>query len=123
MDQPSFLMINEVQYAADPSNFIKYLYDVYGEILKIVATGSSAFYIDKKLTDSLSGRKRVFELKTLSFEEWLAFRNLNDLSSELALIREQKDYTSSSHRELMELFNEYLVYGVYPAVVLEHKRE
>jgi predicted AAA+ superfamily ATPase len=121
--QPSFLMIDEVQYAADPSNFLKYLYDVYGENLKIVATGSSAFYIDKKFTDSLSGRKRVFELKTLSFEEWLVFKNLSDLYRELALIREQKDYTSSSHRELMEMFNEYLVFGGYPAVVLENNRE
>ena len=116
-------MIDEVQYAADPSNFLKYLYDVYGENLKIVAAGSSAFYIDKKFTDSLSGRKRVFELMTLSFEEWLVFKNLNDLSRELALIREQKNYTSSSHRELMEMFNEYLVFGGYPAVVLDNNRE
>ena len=122
-DQPSFLMIDEVQYAADPSNFLKYLYDVYGNNLKIVATGSSAFYIDKKFTDSLSGRKRVFELQTLSFEEWLFFKKLNDLSRELALIRERKDYTSSSHRELMEMFHEYLVFGGYPEVVLENNRE
>ena len=60
---------------------------------------------------------------TLSFEEWLVFKNLNDLSRELALIREQKNYTSSSHRELMEMFNEYLVFGGYPAVVLDNNRE
>ena len=116
-------MIDEVQYAADPSNFLKYLYDVYGENLKIVATGSSAFYIDKKFTDSLSGRKRVFELKTLSFEEWLIFKNLSDLSKELGIIRERKQYTSISHRELSEMLNEYLIFGGYPEVVLEHKEE
>jgi len=39
------------------------LFDVYGENLKIIATGSSAFYIDDKFKDSLAGRKRVFEIK------------------------------------------------------------
>ena len=122
-NQPIFLLIDEVQYAADPSNFLKYIYDVYSENLKIVATGSSAFYIDKKFTDSLSGRKRIFELQTLTFEECLVFKNLSDLSGELELIRERKEYTSSRHRELMEMFNEYLIFGGYPEVVLENNKE
>ncbi len=121
--QPIFLFIDEVQYAANPSNFLKYLYDVYNKNLKIVTTGSSAFYMDKKFSDSLSGRKRIFELQTLTFEEWLAFRNLIDLSEELELIRKQNEYISSSYRELMEMFNEYMVFGGYPEVALENNRE
>ena len=92
--QKIILFIDEVQYANDPSNFLKYLYDVYGENLKIVATGSSAFYIDKKFTDSLSGRKRVFELRTLSFEEYIDFTANPGLSQELKLIRNQHGYIS-----------------------------
>jgi len=91
--------------------------------LKIIATGSSAFYFDKKFTDSLSGSKRVFELKTLSFKEWLEFKQLTHLSSELEIIRVREDYTSTSHRELMEMLNEYLVFGGYPAVVLEYDKD
>ena len=116
---PHFLFIDEVQHASDPSNFLKYLYDVYGENLKIVATGSSAFYIDRKFTDSLAGRKRVFELKTLSFREYLMFTKKTAFYKELDLIRNQEGYVSSHMRELMGEFNKYLVYGGYPEVVLE----
>jgi uncharacterized protein len=77
-----YLFIDEIQYAEDPSNFLKYLFDVYAENLKIIATGSSAFYIDKKFTDSLAGRKRIFELQTLSFIEWLQFTNAGHLIPE-----------------------------------------
>ncbi len=121
--KPLFLFIDEVQYAANPSNFLKYLYDIYRDHLKVVATGSSAFYIDKKFTDSLSGRKRIFELQTLSFEECLIFKRLRDLSGELDLIRRRVDYISSSSREIMEMLNEYLIFGGYPEVVLEKNRE
>ena len=117
------LFIDEVQYADDPSNFLKYLFDVYSDNLKIVATGSSAFYIDNKFSDSLSGRKRIFELKTLSFEESLLFKGLNNLYKELLEIRRQKDYTSSAQRELISMLDEYLVFGGYPEIVLESRKE
>lgn len=114
-----FLFIDEVQLANDPSNLLKYLFDTYGENLKVVATGSSAFYIDKKFTDSLAGRKRIFKLGTLDFAEWLIFRKHEDLSNELKLIRAHDDYVSTVHSELMEKLDEYLVFGGYPTVVLE----
>jgi len=121
--QRIFLLIDEVQHAEDPSNFLKYLYDIYKENLKIVATGSSAFYLDQKFSDSLSGRKRIFELQTLSFEEFLVFKNLKDLYNELELVRKRKEYISSKNRELIEMFNEYLIFGGYPEVVLENNRQ
>ncbi len=117
---PVILFIDEIQYAANPSNFLKYLYDTYGENLKIVATGSSAFYIDTKFSDSLAGRKRIFELQTLDFEEWLNFRGFAQLLNELKLIAQQNDYVSTVHKELLEKFDEYLVFGGYPAIVLEN---
>ncbi|HOF19656.1 MAG TPA: ATP-binding protein [Bacteroidales bacterium] len=117
-----YLLIDEVQYAADPSNFLKCLYDVYGENLKVIATGSSAFYIDSKFKDSLAGRKRIFELKTLSFDEWLLFRGYRSLLDELDLIRGRNEYISPDYRQLLQLFNEYLVYGGYPSIVLENDK-
>jgi len=115
-----YLFIDEVQYAADPSNFLKYLYDTYEEELKVIATGSSAFYIDSKFKDSLAGRKRIFELRTLDFDEWLLFNGFLQLKDELENIRTQKDYFSSVSKELLDNFNNYLIYGGYPAVVLEN---
>jgi uncharacterized protein len=114
-----FLFIDEIQYASNPSNFLKYLYDVYGGNLKIIATGSSAFYIDNRFRDSIAGRKRIFELQTLSFDEWLQFTGFTDLLGELDKIRSQKEYISPARREIMEQFNAYLVYGGYPEIALE----
>ncbi len=114
-DKKMILFIDEIQYLKDPSNFLKYHYDKHQDMLKMVVTGSSAFYIDEKFKDSLAGRKRIFTLPTLSFTESLHFQNRDELipfvnSGSLPLV----------HRsELDRKLNEYLIYGGYPAVVLE----
>lgn len=117
------LFIDEVQYADNPSNFLKYLYDKYQENLKIVATGSSAFYLDATFKDSLAGRKRIFTLQTLSFDEFLLFINRQDLLDVLSTMRKQPDYISVQKNEMLELFDQYLIYGGYPSVVLEKNVE
>jgi uncharacterized protein len=113
------IFIDEIQYADNPSNFLKYLFDKYQENLKIVATGSSAFYIDSNFDDSLAGRKRLFILRTLSFDEYLKFNDLDELGHELTLLRQQHDYISAKKNELLDVFDQYLVFGGYPAVALE----
>jgi uncharacterized protein len=114
-----YLLIDEIQYLEDPSNFLKLLYDKHFTSLKIIATGSSAFYIDKKFKDSLAGRKKLFELYTLNFEEFLDFRSRNnELSSELTRIRDNDQYISLKNSEIESFFHEYLTFGGYPAVVL-----
>jgi hypothetical protein len=120
--QKIILLVDEVQYLKNPSNFLKYHYDVNGDWLKIVATGSSAFYLDTKFKDSLAGRKRIFELFPLDFEEYLRFKGFPDGLKEWELMRTNPDYISLSYREIFILFEEYLTYGGYPAVVLEKDR-
>ncbi|HRF39004.1 MAG TPA: ATP-binding protein [Saprospiraceae bacterium] len=114
-----YLLIDEVQYAADPTRFLKFLYDKYEGNLKVVATGSSAFYIDRKFTDSLAGRKRVFQLYTLSYEEYLVFIGRNDLAEEVNMMRERPEYISSHSTALKAVFYQYLIFGGYPAVATE----
>ncbi len=100
------------------------MFDKYSNVLKIIATGSSAFYIDAKFKDSLAGRKKLFELYPLDFEEYLLFRSKSDsLGKEWQLIRENNDFISLRRNELMNHFNEYLTYGGYPAVVLSDSDE
>ena len=114
-----FVLIDEVQYLDNPSNFLKLLYDKFCDSIKIIATGSSAFYIDKKFKDSLVGRKRLFELYTLDFEEFIQFKTADDsLLEELSEIRKSDSYISLKRNKLISLLNEYLIYGGYPAVVL-----
>ncbi|NOX86193.1 MAG: AAA family ATPase, partial [Chlorobi bacterium] len=115
----TFILLDEIQYLENPSNFLKLLYDKHYQEIKIIATGSSAFYIDKKFKDSLAGRKHLFELFTMDFDEFLLFRTGNgELNEELDRMRSKEDYLSSKRKELESYFIEYLSYGGYPAVVL-----
>ena len=87
-----FLLIDEIQYLTSPTGFLKYLYDTYAENLKLIVTGSSAFYLDTRFKDSLAGRKRIFILGTLNFEEFLLFKNQQSLIDELVKIRQTDEY-------------------------------
>ena len=115
----TYILIDEIQYLANPSNFLKLIYDKHSPVLKLIVTGSSAFYIEKKFKDSLAGRKRIFELYTLSYDEFLDFRTgNNDLSAELNNMRSQHQYRPVMEVQIQSLFMEYLTYGGYPAVVV-----
>ena len=115
----AYLLIDEIQYLDDATNFLKLLYDEYADRIKVVATGSSAFYIDRQFRDSLAGRKKIFELKTLEFEEFLAFKGEEDLLQALLAIRAGEVQKSLLEDRLWVALEEYLTYGGYPAVVLE----
>jgi len=113
LKQKTFVLIDEVQYLKDPTNFLKYFYDEYKQNIKIIATGSSAFYLDRKFKDSLAGRKKIFTLPTLSFKEFLRFKGEEELS--------KKDFEKLSLAEREKVifnYQEYLIYGGYPKVVL-----
>jgi len=113
LTKKSYVIIDEVQYLDNPSNFLKYFYDEYKGKIKLIVSGSSAFYIDRKFNDSLVGRKKLFYVRTLSFKEFLRFKNENDLSN--------KDFRNLSIHEkekISLLYHEYMLYGGYPKVVL-----
>lgn len=113
LDKKTFLFIDEVQYLNNPSNFLKYFFDEYKDKIKILASGSSAFYLDKKFKDSLAGRKKIFTLLTLSFREFLNFKGEAELSQ-----KELGKLTVSEKEKAQILYLEYITYGGYPRVVL-----
>ena len=117
----NYLLVDEVQYLQDPTNFLKLLYDEHALNLKIIATGSSAFYIDRQFKDSLAGRKKIFELPTLDFEEFLLFKNQETLLKEYQSLKKGTKQKSTSEQQLWTALDEYINYGGYPAVVLEDK--
>ena len=113
------VFIDEIQYLNDPSNFLKLLYDEYVQTIKIVATGSSAFYIDKNFKDSLAGRKRIFHLYTCSFDEYLKLSDKEELCDEIKRLMENSSAKSVKIEMLQQEWNNYMVYGGYPAVAKE----
>ena len=118
LSQKTFVIIDEIQYLNNPSNFLKYFWDEYKNKIKIIVSGSSAFYIDKKFKDSLVGRKKIFYVRTLSFREFLRFKDEEALS--------RKDFTAISLFErdkITAYFYEYMIYGGYPRAVLSSIQE
>lgn len=118
-----FVIIDEIQYLEDPTNFLKLLYDLYHDQIKLFVSGSSGFYIDNKFKDSLAGRKKIFNLPTMGFKEFLYFKGKEKFADYVHGDFFPKLYLT----ELQNLLTEYLLYGGYPEVVteisLEGKRE
>ena len=109
-----YIFIDEVQYLDDPASLIKLFYDHYKDDFKLLVSGSSSFAIKSKFKNSLVGRIIDLEIFGLSFYEFLDFKNLNyELSSDSELIK----------KELKNLYEEYVIYGFYPQVVLTANTE
>jgi predicted AAA+ superfamily ATPase len=92
---------------------------MYQDRLKFIVSGSSSFYIDRKFTDALTGRKRLFRLLTLSLEEFLYFRGKEEHAEVINTGSLPKVYEP----ELIRLLIEYLTFGGYPEVVTESDPE
>ena len=118
-EQRVITLVDEVQYLDDPSNFLKLLFDEQIERLKIIATGSSAFYIDSSFKDSLAGRKRLFQLSTCTFDEYLELGGKDELYDELNRIKKKSETRSTLISHLRLEWESYMIYGGYPAVVTE----
>ncbi|MCL2328929.1 MAG: ATP-binding protein [Bacteroidetes bacterium] len=122
-EQRIIVFIDEVQYLKEPTNFLKLLYDEYTPKLKIIATGSSAFYLDKSFTDSLAGRKRIFWLSPCSFSEHLALRGKDYLVQEISEIQKNNRYKSLQIEILRQEWETFMIFGGYPAVITEPDKE
>lgn len=112
------IFIDEIQYLDNPSNFLKLLYDEKRQQVKIIASGSSAFYIDTKFKDSLVGRKFLFEVQPLNFDEFLIFQNQADL-----IKQKNKKISIYYQNKIKELWGQYITYGGYPKAVLAKNDE
>lgn len=125
----SLLIFDEIQLLTDPANLLKLLHDHY-PLIKIVATGSSSLDIRQKFSDSLAGRKRVYQVEPLNFSEFLNFKG------EDRLLKLRKMFSAESNKDslkrviapyaidFLSCFEEYLIFGSYPEVVLiKEKKE
>lgn len=111
----SFIFLDEIQAMPQIVKAVKYLYDHYD--VKFFLTGSSSFYLKNLFPESLAGRKIVFEMFPLTFEEFLLFkgsaRHQNLTFKEKAMRKNRVAYEKNK-----KLFQEYLNFGGFPQVVL-----
>ncbi len=123
-NQKQYILLDEIQYLENPSNFLKLMYDDYRDKIKLIVSGSSAFYLDKKFKDSLAGRKKIFNVLPLSIDDFLFFKGAKKF---IEPVKEMVSLNSTERlslnilqqRELERLLEEYIVFGGYPKIVLE----
>ena len=110
------LFIDEVHHFRQWQTLIKNIYDDFPK-MKVVYSGSSMIKLEAGAGD-LSRRQRTYELKGLSFREYLAFEGLCEfkaiglgeiLSSHRRIAREVVSKVSVLHH-----FRKYLKSGYYP---------
>jgi hypothetical protein len=107
-----YLFIDEIQRLPNPGLFLKTLYDLDLN-LKVVASGSSSLEIRSASKEHLVGRGRELILYPVSFGDIAASRipGLQASSNDIAQI--QRLYGT----DLLHVFEECAVWGMYPAVV------
>lgn len=112
--QPLTVALDEIQYVPNLPSVVKYLYDSFG--IKFLLTGSSSFYLKNYFSESLAGRKIIFELFPLTFGEFLTFRGVpfRPRSS-----FEQMSFDPYEYERLKGLYEEFVNFGGLPDVVLE----
>ncbi|HEY4504249.1 MAG TPA: ATP-binding protein [Candidatus Paceibacterota bacterium] len=106
------VFIDEIQRKADAGLFLKGLYDMRLPY-KFVVTGSGSLELKEKIHESLAGRKRMFELSTLSFEEFANFKTGYKYEDRL------EEFFNLESNRLTSLLSEYMLFGAYPRLVLE----
>jgi predicted AAA+ superfamily ATPase len=106
-----FVFIDEIQRKEDAGIFLKGIYDM-NLPYKYIVSGSGSVELKRKIHESLVGRKRIFELNTLSFEEF--FNSKTQYRYKTSLL----DFFNLEVDKTRLFLDEYLLFGGYPRVVL-----
>jgi predicted AAA+ superfamily ATPase len=124
LTRPAIVALDEIQYAPNVPSIVKYLYDTALSAgqppIKFILTGSSSFYLKHFFTESLAGRKVVFEMFPLGFGEFLAFRDVS--------FRPRAEFADMlfdpyEYERLKGHYEEYLAFGGLPEVALAASAE
>lgn len=110
-EQKGYVFIDEIQRKENAGLFLKGLYDRHLPY-KFIVSGSGSIELKEKIHESLSGRKRMFELTPLTFTEFVNFKTTYQFENDLqAFFKVEKTKT-------LELLEEYMNFGGYPKIVL-----
>lgn len=107
-----YVFIDEIQRKENAGLYLKGIYDMKLPY-KFIISGSGGVELKEKIKESMVGRKRMFHLSTVSFEEFVNFKTNYRYEDKLqAFFEIESDKTKS-------LFEEYMRFGGYPRVILE----
>ena len=118
--KPIKVFVDEFQYLPQPAKFLKLVHDHYPQI-KLIISGSSSFELQSKFTDALTGRKIVFNIYPLSFDEYLIFSQSEfaDIKQEITLNKIITDYEKVYQYnvitpKLVPVMENFIIWGGFP---------
>jgi predicted AAA+ superfamily ATPase len=114
--QKGYVFIDEIQRKENAGIFLKGIYDMQTPY-KFIISGSGSVELKEKVHESLAGRKRMFELNTVSLREFVNFKTEYKYEDRL------NKYFEMNTEEGLSFLSEYLNFGGYPRVVLEDTYE
>ncbi len=113
--EKAYIFLDEIQAMPQVVKAVKYLYDHYD--IKFFLTGSSSFYLKNLFPESLAGRKVIFEMFPLTFEEFLIFKQVKT-ERQTTFKDKARQKNRIAYEKTKKYFEEYLAFGGFPQVVL-----
>ena len=104
------ILFDEIQKLDNWENKLKRIYDTFKDI-KIIISGSESLFIKNKSRAILAGRIFEFKVETLTFKEFLNFKDFNYKPINL------------HKKELMKLFSEFISTLGFPELVNIKEKE
>jgi len=111
--RPAYVFLDEIQFIRTLPSVVKYFIDHYRT--KFFLTGSASFYLKNLFTETLAGRKYLFQLHPLDFEEFLAFKQTS-----IRIPDPGDSIAEPLYETIHVLYDEYVRYGGFPGVVLKN---
>lgn len=112
-----YLALDEIQLSPNIPSVMKYLYDHFN--IKFLVSGSSSYYLKNLFSESLAGRKKIFELHQLDFGEFLDFKKV----SYPKYSRLSAKFVDSEYERIKFFYEEFIRFGGFPEVVLANTKE
>lgn len=110
-DAKAYVFVDEIQRKEDAGLFLKGIYDRQLPY-KFIVSGSGSLDLKAKIKESMAGRKKLFQVLPLSFEEFINFKTNYQFEDRL------QEFFSIETIRTQSLFEEYMSFGGYPRVVL-----
>ncbi|HWR59700.1 MAG TPA: ATP-binding protein [Thermodesulfovibrionales bacterium] len=107
-----YIFLDEIQHVRTLPSVVKYFIDHYKA--KFFLTGSASYYLKNLFTESLAGRKAIFEVFPLTFREFLGFKKVS-----FKIPESENAVTAPIHASLDRLYEEYMRFGGFPEIVLK----
>ncbi len=106
----AFVFLDEIQLIKNIPQIVKYFIDHYK--VKFFLTGSASFYLKNLFSESLAGRKYVFELFPFDFHEFLQLKQIN-----LKIPSKHSQINEAIFKTLFRYYDEFLKFGGFPQVI------